>query len=482
MPALEKRIERLEAQLKAKSTRASEWQCPGIWEEFARQSDVRSGSRIVKFDPYSYQSSVVAALVERSIIVGKTRQLGLTETLANWALWRAIREPGFMALFLSKTQRDTSAIARRVKRSIEGFKGAIQLRTNNVCDLEVVGGGRLLFANSSRNGVRGLESVSFALVDEGAFVEGMEEVYSSLGPALSSGGPDARVAIVSTPNGQQGWFWGKLSENNGSVDLMVEIEEARSAGWRSWIDEAGWQKILIHWKSHPQHSQNLHYLEQIKDKYGLSERALCQEFDLNFAESSKAVFSPGLVRNAIVPTLQRLKSRSEGVFYAGVDSCGTGDDYAVCCILRLAGDALEVVTWYRARSGSSDLHLFNIGNLLDEWCPRRSAVEKNSMGQVWLESLARDHGSLDIEGISTSQTSKSVMIDRLLMLLEGSKIKIPKDCPLIEELLSFQREGSQMQAAQGKHDDFVMALALAVAASPLGAKQEPKPMFTALIN
>ena len=227
--AILRRIERLEA---ARATTQDTWQCPTAWQDFAGLCQVRSGSKIIAFNPYPYQIEVVRALEKRNIIVAKTRQLGLTETLANWALWRAIRDPGFMGLFLSKTQKDTSAIARRVKRSIESLGGVIKLRTDNVCDLEIMGGGRLLFANSSPNGVRGLESVSFCLVDEAAFVDGIEGIYTSLGPAISSGGDGARIAIVSTPNGQSGWFWQQLTQNNGDIDLLAEIEAARTTGFQ----------------------------------------------------------------------------------------------------------------------------------------------------------------------------------------------------------------------------------------------------------
>lgn len=468
MPSLEKRLERLESQFRRQSEKTAGWQCPNEWVDFARLCKVRSRSKIINFDPYFYQTELVKQIEQRSVIVAKGRQLGATETFALWALWRAVRDEGFMGLFLSKRQKDTSKIARRVKRAIEGFKGAIRLRTDNICDVEIIGGGRLLFANSGADSVRSTESVTFALFDEASFVPNADEIYTSLGPAIDSGGEDARVAIISTPNGQTGWYWGQLAQNNGSRDVLKELERARASGFESWVDDEGWAKMLIHWRAHPIHQDNPHYLKDVQRRTKLSSAAVSQEYDLNFEVAEQSVFAAGLVQRAITRQPMSQKPSFEEIYYAGLDTSGDGNDYTVLCILRQRGDELEVVHWYRKRRETSDYHLFQIRSILDRWEPIKSGVEKNSMGVVYLEALQRNCPELEFDGISTTATSKAVMIDRLLMLFESGQIKIPEACPLIDELLSFQRKEKKLEAASGKHDDFVMALALAAAVSPFG--------------
>ena len=79
----------------------------------------------------------------------------------------------------------TSNIAKRLRRTIDGLSDYIELKTNSVLDIELKSGRRILFRNSSPNGVRGLESVSAILYDEASFVEGIDEIYTASVPATT---------------------------------------------------------------------------------------------------------------------------------------------------------------------------------------------------------------------------------------------------------------------------------------------------------
>ena len=89
---------------------------PDNWPDFARLTRIRSGNKVIPFDPYFYQEKLVETVMDNyGTAVAKGRQLGCTETIASMMLWRACREPGFLGVVLSKGQADTANIAKRIR-------------------------------------------------------------------------------------------------------------------------------------------------------------------------------------------------------------------------------------------------------------------------------------------------------------------------------------------------------------------------------
>ena len=87
------------------------------------------------------------------------------------------------------------------------------------------------------------------------------------------------------------------------------------------------------------------------------------------------------------------------------------------------------------------------------------------MGQVWLENLSGLSHDCQIEGFTTSQTSKQVFIGRLQIALERGVLKIPKGV-IVDELLAYRRlDNGKLEASGNSHDDTVIALALALHAA-----------------
>ena len=201
---------------------------PDNWYDFACLCDIRSGASVIKFVPYEYQQTLIEKIkIHPTTVITKSRQLGLTETIANYFLFKASRNPGYLAVIFSKTQSDTSNIAKRIRRQIDSLYEYLETETDSLTDIQIKGGGRILFRNSTPNGARGLESVSDILYDEASFVEEIEEIFKSSIPCTTAVGEDARIIILSTPNGQSGWYWDKLTLNNGDRDVLNICQQVR---------------------------------------------------------------------------------------------------------------------------------------------------------------------------------------------------------------------------------------------------------------
>ena len=138
-----------------KSDKYNQLNISNNWLDFARKCKIRSGGNVVYFDPYQYQIDLVNLMINHSVCVVKSRQLGISETITNFMLWRACLNPGYLGLVFSKTQTDSSLIARRMKRMIESL--GLKTATENLTDIEINGGGRILFRNSNPDSARGIE-------------------------------------------------------------------------------------------------------------------------------------------------------------------------------------------------------------------------------------------------------------------------------------------------------------------------------------
>lgn len=462
---------RIQAKNKKQDKLTNQLHVPDHWADFARMVKIRSGGDVKPFNPYPYQEELVQLMLERSVCVVKSRQLGISETITCFMLWRACLNPGYLGLVFSKTQTDSSLLARRMKRMIASL--GLKTTTENLSDIEIQSYGRILFRNSKPDSARGIESVVDVFLDELAFLETGKEVYDALAPAMQMVGDKARVFAVSTPNGRSGFYWDLLNSGNEGRDLELLCTQASkgySNPFQYWVDSGEWGKVLIHWKCHPIYGSNPNFLEEIHEKQKLSWSTIEQEYNLSFTEAETAVFGADIIRNCAIGCFEDgIDINSD--YYIGIDTSTTGADYTVAVVLKVNGDKYSVVNIYRKRQQTSEYHLFEIGKLIDKYNPVSVAVETTGgVGTLYLEQLTKQHKKINFEGIRTTGDSKPMMISTLQLALESAKLEFPSISALTEELLSFRRSGKKLEAVNGKHDDCVMATTFALAVSPFNEK------------
>jgi phage terminase large subunit-like protein len=428
------------------------------WLDFARKCKIRSGGNVVYFDPYQYQIDLVNLMINHSVCVVKSRQLGISETITNFMLWRACLNPGYLGLVFSKTQTDSSLIARRMKRMIESLD--LKTATENLTDIEVNGGGRILFRNSNPDSARGIESVVDVFFDELAFLESAKEVFDAVAPSQQMVGNKARVFAVSTPNGKNGFYWDLLNSGNGNKDIELickNVSDGNDEPFQYWIDSGGWGKVLIHWKTHPVYGGNSNFLNDIHDKQKLSWEIINQEYNLSFQESSCNYFSFADINKCAIG--ENEKYNDECDYFLGIDAATTGRDYAVCVVMKKDKNIYSLVHLYRKSQNSTEYHLFNINNLIAEYKPKKVAIEvTGGVGQVWFEELSKVNQYTTFERIKTTGDTKPMMLDRLKMLIENCKFIYPDNSPIIDELLNFKKNKNKLEAAGNKHDDIIMSV------------------------
>lgn len=439
---------------------------PDNWPDFARICKIRSGNKIIPFDPYPYQLKLIEQVeLHPTTVITKTRQMGFTETITNNFLFKALSNPGYLAVIFSKSQSDTSNIAKRLRRTIEGLYKYCEPKTDSLTDIEFQDGGRILFRNSTPNGARGLESVSDILFDESSFVEEIEEIYKSAIPCTTMMGDKARIIILSTPNGQAGWYWDKLSLNNGNRDILEVCDQIKTetiAPCQYWTDENGWCKFITHWLDHPKFKLKKDtYLDDLQKQFGAPREVIDQEYNLSFTSAESIVFATDLVRTASIGDWEREPDPTAS-YYIGIDTSLLGFDYCVATVLKSQNGKFSLVDMYRKRKQTNEYHIYQMSSLIQKYHPVAVGIEVNSGGQIYFENLVQDNPNINIDAVKTTAASKPMMINRILLALEKELLILPKDKIVIEEFLSFRQSDGKLQAISGKHDDIIMSLAFAL--------------------
>lgn len=455
------------------------------FKTFCSYLEIFSAGKVVPFSLYDYQEKL-SEIIEHNYVtqVVKSRQLGFTQIIIALLLYKSLQNPAFKAVVISKTQKDTSEIAKRARQMLSSLvrRGWVKLTNDNLTVLTAQDGGTIYFNTSKTDATRGLDSVCFLFIDEAAFIENVKEIFEASRPALEMLGDDARIVVGSTPNGQAGWYYDNLvSGNNFNVlDFIDDVRSGKKDPIQSWVDKDGWAKFIVHWRAHPIYSKRLNYLEEIARKGKLDMEAVLQEYDLCFTSSSVIVFPPELIRKMLVLDGFSKQVNETATYYCGLDTnhSPTGTDYVVFTVLEhnLLEDKLYLVDWYRKRNELINYHIYKISKLIDKYKPFRVGVEvTGGGGEAFYQKLTDEYiqcpWNMSLTRINTSQTSKAAMIGKLKMSMSEEKILTPDNKYIEEEFLVFQKkENGRLEAVEGKHDDIVMSLAFANEVSPISVK------------
>lgn len=448
---------------------------PEKWEDFARLCKIKSGNKIVQFEPYQYQIELSNLMDKYSnITVVKSRQLGITQAIVAKFLHRACLNPAYSAMIFLKNQDDSSNIARRARVMLSSLSEYVENESDNLGYMKIKGGGEIYFKNSSADGGRSYDSVSDFLFDEAAFSPNIESIYASSSSASAMVGDDSTKVIISTPSAKIGWYWDKLNSNNGDNNLeniCKKVVSDELNPFYHWEDLNGDCKVIIHWKAHPIYSQKEDYLIYRKKQDGTTWEVINREYNLSFIDNEVSVFNSEVVRkNAVIQFEENVLEKTS--YYIGVDTANMGNDYTVAVVLKKVSNEYHLINMYRKRKMTSDYDIFSIGDLIEKYKPKKVAIEvTGGTGLVYLEQLTSQYRSTEFEAIRTTGESKPTMIDRLILALEKEALKYPLNSPIVEEFLTYRRHGNKLEAASGKHDDCIMATAFALAVTPFKTKK-----------
>ena len=274
--------------------------------------------------------------------------------------------------------------------------------------------------------IRG-QTLDYLIIDEAAFLK--SNIYEEhLEPMVAV--RNAPVIFISTPYGRN-WYYDLYKYAESGVDSDYEA---------------------FHFTSHDNPLMPKDFLEKVEKK--VDPLKYRQEYLAEWLEEG------GLVFNHF--ELQDLKHHPvEGrIYMAGLD-LGKHVDYTVMTIADV--ETFEIVEMYRFTKTDWETQ----ATLIKEYCERYHNcsifMDSTGVGDSMVDRLKLM--GLMIHPKVFTNTSKTQMIQNLVVMLQNEELKVPNVKEAIDEFERFeytllQSGGTRYSAPSGKHDDIVCSMAL----------------------
>lgn len=267
----------------------------------------------VLFNPYAKQKEFIdLVLKEKHVLTLKSRQLGLSTTLQAFCSWLAVFYDNVVIGIISKDGKESTDFARTVRGMIEKLPNwmkppkGIQGRgfSKHTEQSFILTNGSKVYAspvnpNAPEKTLRG-KAISLLIIDEAAFIQYLDEAWTSMVPALSTAQKQARnhgipygTIVVSTPNkttGKGKWYFNKYS--------------------KAISNEGMFKPFIIHWKMVPELASDPTWYKTQCELFDNDPRKIQQELEMKFLPTEGSFFSAETVekmQNAVKPPIEKLK-------------------------------------------------------------------------------------------------------------------------------------------------------------------------------
>jgi hypothetical protein len=344
-------------------------------------------------------------------------------------------------------------IMGEVWRELQSVLGQV-IRQKNEQEkrLELIGGGVIeLWSLDSPDAGRS-RKYALVVVDEASLIPSLAQAWQeSIRPTLADF--KGKAWFLSTPQGM-----------NYFKELFDRGQDSQEKDWASW-------------QMPTQSNPFIDPAEIEASRRDLTESRFNQEYLAQFVDSEGSVFRRVMQAATAVPT-----QPEDGREYIIGCDWGRTQDYTVFVVLDAQSQAMVALD--RSNRVDYAVQRARLQKLVDLWQPKQILAETNSIGQPILEQLERE--GLRVQPFTTTNTSKKLAIEALVLAFERGDIRILNDSVLISELLAYRAEQLpsgllRYGAPSGQHDDCVMALAIAWSA--ISAQQQvvyaiPEPEFT----
>jgi len=196
----------------------------------------------ILFTLYPFQEKVLHLFKDNPYsLILKSRQLGISTLTAGYSLWMMLFHEGKNVLCVATKQETAKNLVTKVKFMYDNLPSWLQIATeeNNKLTLRLVNGSQIKATSAASDAGRS-EAVSMLVVDEAAFIEGIDNIWASSQQTLSTGGG---AIVLSTPNGTGNWFhkmWTKAEAKENEflpIRLPWMVHPERDQVWRDRQDD-----------------------------------------------------------------------------------------------------------------------------------------------------------------------------------------------------------------------------------------------------
>jgi hypothetical protein len=429
---------------------------------------------------YSQQCS------QRNIVL-KARQVGVTTYIAARFFVQTITRPGTLTVQVAHTEDSAQAIFSIVRRFYENLparmrRGALRTSRSNVRQLVFPAlDSEYRVETADDNAGRGMTIHNLHCSEVSRWGRGGIETLASLRAAVV---PEGETVLESTANGAAGVFyeeWQKAEETGYTRHFFPwwfdhSYREEVSKGEILPLTEEEMALVKLHELTEEQIAWRR---KQWKTMRGLAEQEYAEDAVSCFLASGECVFDMAAIEQAATLAGRPLESRENGrlltwlpperrgqrQYIIGVDAAGGGSDGDYAC-----AQVIDRTTGLQCAELCGHFPPFElarrVADLGKAYENALVAVERNNHGYGVLahlkhlkyENLYQQGGQ---EGWLTSVVTRPALIENLAAVLveQPALFHSPR---LLGELRTFVRHADgHAAAAEGAHDDCVMAMGIA---------------------
>lgn len=425
------------------------------------------------FDLYHYQKDALKDFDEHDYnIVLKGRQIGISTLVAGYSLWLLLFHSDKNILVIATKQETAKNLVTKVRFMHQNLP--VWLRGNVITDnklsLQFANGSQIKAVASSKDAGRS-EALSLLILDEAAFIDDAEIIWTAASSTLSTGG---KAILLSTPNGVGNFF-----------HKMWQQAESKANNFNP---------ILLDWRVHPERDQA--WRDRQTELMGEMEAS--QEHDASFIFSGNTVVPPDIIEFYKKSYVQEPVSKQgfdgnlwvweyplagRSYIVSADVSRGDGEDYSTFHVIDV--EKCIQVAEYKGKVETKQFGnmLVSIGTEYNDalLIPDNSSIGWNCIQQIIdrgyrnLFYMSRDLQYVDVEhqitgryardergmvpGFMISQRTRPLIIARLKEYMLDNSFTI-RSSRTIAELETFIWKNGRPEALQGYNDDLVLALCI----------------------
>ena len=442
---------------------------------------------IIPFSMFTYQEQLVKDYQEyRFNVILKARQLGISEVTAAYAVWMMLFHRDKNILVMATKAETAKNIIKKVTTAFKKLPQWLMLAdviTDNKLSVELSNGSVIKAIASSDDAGRS-EALSLLILDEAAFIKGLDELWTGLFPTVQAGGS---VIVMSTPNGV----------GNKFHQLYTDAEEAKNefhATRLMWWLHPDRVAYLKDDENRPGFKTSPWYVNEIKSA-NMGPREVAQELECNFNASGDTVIPTDAmdwVKSGLIDPMSKehwdrnlftwWEPREKHRYFVSADvSRGDGKDYSAASVFDI--DSMEQVAEYYGKVPVEEFAsiLCEMGH---KYYSGMLVVENNSIGLACLEHIrlagyenvyySRKGDNKPGEAVNTvwGSSTEDLVIgftmspkSRPLVLAKfeeyiRNKTIIMRSKRFSEELRTFIWNNGRPEAMRGYNDDLVMSTAI----------------------
>ena len=426
----------------------------------------------VLFHLYPFQEDVLSDFRNnRFTVINKSRQLGISTLSAGFALWIMLFNKDKTVLCIATKQETAKGMVEKVQFMYNNLpswlRGNQKPIADNKLSLKLANNSQIVATSAASDAGRSY-AVSLLIVDEAAFIEGIDRIYTSIKPTIATGGG---IIALSSPNGVGNWFH----------KIYTEAE----------INKNEFKAIKLKWDLHPDRDEKW----EVTEKANMSPREFAQEYDCDFLGSGNSVVEPDILsfyeQTFITDPIERRFMGGDFWIWSYPDyskqyivcadvARGDGADYSAFHVIDAV--SLEQVAEYKSQVDTrtygnmlvSIATEYNNALLVVEnanigWDVINTIIEKGyanmyysprAYGEIQMDKwMAKMDSEQTVPGFTTSAKTRPLVISKMEAYIRDRQFTFHSK-RLLEELRVFIWMNGKAQAQNGYNDDLVLSLGM----------------------